>query len=701
MNKIVFLSQPGLENFVAPVAEELAKRGHQTTVMAEPNDQKLVDAVLDNEIIWIEWGNELARNLTTDMALLNQRNVILRLHSYEAFMPWIHYINWDRVDHLIFVAKHIKDLVLEQVPKIEKMVGGIHVIPNGVDLDKFPFVDRPRGKKIAYIGYLNYKKGPMLLLHAFHRLTKIDKEFKLYIAGKFQEPRYELYFKQFIEELDLQDKVIFNGWITDMNAWLKDKNFVVSSSLLESQGMGIMEAMATGCKPLIHNFYGATNVYPRQYLWTTIDEFVGMAREKVIPASYRSFVENSYSINKQMDLIEGIIKSCESKIQIHTDVEKIENVEPVTLTVAMMVKDESKNLDRCLSSVKDFADEIVVVDTGSSDDSMKICKRYGAKLYEHPWENFSVHRNQSIGYSTMDWILIFDADEEFVGDGHKFKKGLAAVNGNCNSVKMWLHDINEDGGVAVKNHPVCVFKNGAIHYEGSVHNEPIFDKQRVAFYKDAHINHYGYHAGEELKRKKSDRTIGLLEKELIENPGRTKVLFYLFQSYCNIGQIEKGLSYGEQYLTKRDVSHDFNDSVFFSMVTAYLHLGNINRARQLLDEGLRVIPNDIDLAMAMIELGVAINDGYLVVNGAAKYLVAYNYMIQNPSCTGIRFVYSFRPDTLAYVLHRAAMCHFQNGAEYTKKLNKAIETLDNPVQQKIRKEFRENLALLELTETIS
>ena len=81
----------------------------------------------------------------------------------------------------------------------------------------------------------------------------------------------------------------------------------------------------------------------------------------------------------------------------------------VTLSVCMMVKNEEHNLKRCLSSLNGIADELIVVDTGSNDSSVPIAKSFGAKVYHHQWEDdFSKHRNQSIGYASGDWLLIFD-----------------------------------------------------------------------------------------------------------------------------------------------------------------------------------------------------------------------------------------------------------------------------------------------------
>lgn len=80
----------------------------------------------------------------------------------------------------------------------------------------------------------------------------------------------------------------------------------------------------------------------------------------------------------------------------------------------MIVKDEERYLPACLESVRTFVHEIIIVDTGSKDRTVKIAKKYGAKVFHIPWEDdFSKARNVSLEKATGDWILHLDADEQF------------------------------------------------------------------------------------------------------------------------------------------------------------------------------------------------------------------------------------------------------------------------------------------------
>jgi glycosyltransferase involved in cell wall biosynthesis len=690
--KIAFLSQPGLSNFMLPVSAELRKRGHECLDIDVDDMKVICDAVYQSDTVWLEWANQLAVTVTTDMGLLNGKRTILRVHSYEAFGPWIEYIEWTRVSDLIFVAPHIRDIVLSRVPKIEKIVKHIHIIPNGVDLARYSLQDKGESNKIAYIGYINFKKAPELLMHAFERLLSHDPTLTLHIAGQFQEPRYELYFRQFAEHTGIYDKIFFEGWQHNMAEWLKDKKYVISTSLLESQGMGIMEAMATGCKPLIHDFVGAQEIYPKEYIWTTFDDLADLMHDAPKMIRYRKFVESNYSLSTVTDRIEAVIDRQDEPLSLST---RTTECKP-GLTACLMVRDEEKNIRRCLESVK-WADEIVIVDTGSVDNTVEICKEYTNKIWHSPWrDDFSFHRNETIEHASHEWLIQIDADEEFVGDGPKLKAALMGMENNVRKVFINLTDVNADRQPSVKFPPLRIFRNGYVHYQNIIHNEPKADGVGV-YYTDAHLLHYGYNGDPELQKKKSDRTIGLLRKRLEQNSNDHKAHFYLFQSLCNIGNVDEGIPHGEAYIKRRLDCDDFNASIFYSLVTAYMAKGNLQRAGELIDEGFRVIPGDLDLAMALVDYGVALNRGELIIDGAMKFARSYTYLQDYPAATGLRFIYTNKPESLVYVLHHASMTYYKNGNISFQRLREALQGTDDEFQQEADREISLNLETLGIT----
>jgi len=91
----------------------------------------------------------------------------------------------------------------------------------------------------------------------------------------------------------------------------------------------------------------------------------------------------------------------------------------------MIVKDEEKFLEQCLLSVQGLVDEIVIVDTGSTDKTKEIALRFTSKVYDFVWDDdFAAARNESLKYATGEWILILDADEVIAQQDHTIIKGL-------------------------------------------------------------------------------------------------------------------------------------------------------------------------------------------------------------------------------------------------------------------------------------
>jgi glycosyltransferase involved in cell wall biosynthesis len=99
-----------------------------------------------------------------------------------------------------------------------------------------------------------------------------------------------------------------------------------------------------------------------------------------------------------------------------------------TISLCMIVKNEEKLLARCLDSVSDLMDEIIIVDTGSTDDTKKVAARYTDKIFDFKWvDDFSAARNYAFSKATMDYIYSCDADEILDSDNHEEFRKLKAV----------------------------------------------------------------------------------------------------------------------------------------------------------------------------------------------------------------------------------------------------------------------------------
>jgi glycosyltransferase involved in cell wall biosynthesis len=210
-----------------------------------------------------------------------------------------------------------------------------------------------------------------------------------------------------------------------------------------------------------------------------------------------------------------------------------------TLSLCMIVKDEEHFLPMCLDSVKDHVDEIIIVDTGSTDTTVKIAERYNAKIYHHPWENsFSKARNYSLKYATCDWILILDADEEIdKEDAHRLKEVIKDPVGSKTSSKADLIFIpvhcklNNGKNESIANSERLFRNHLGIYYEGIVHNALKYSVPTKT--EDIRLYHHGYNQDNEQMERKFTRTSELLKKQISNDTENPVPHHYLAVSYLD------------------------------------------------------------------------------------------------------------------------------------------------------------------------
>lgn len=107
-------------------------------------------------------------------------------------------------------------------------------------------------------------------MQCLKKIYDYDRGYSFQIAGSFQDPEIEIYFKHMMKEMDIP--VAFYGWLCNIPEWLKDKDYLVSSSISEGFSYGIVEGIGSGLLPLIHNWLGSDRIYPRECLYLTSND---------------------------------------------------------------------------------------------------------------------------------------------------------------------------------------------------------------------------------------------------------------------------------------------------------------------------------------------------------------------------------------------------------------------------------------------
>lgn len=215
------------------------------------------------------------------------------------------------------------------------------------------------------------------------------------------------------------------------------------------------------------------------------------------------------------------------------------------LSIAVIAKNEEKNIRRLLESLEPLKNEIlfetIIVDTGSTDNTISISKEYTDKIYEHKWNNdFAYMRNISIKYCKGEWILILDADEELAD----YKKLVEFLNNKENNKYntayiMCRSFLNSNCNTYVDGHIRRLFKNNKeFCYEGIIHEQP---KEILPVIKtNIVINHYGYLSDDcNLMIYKFERNLKLLQKDLEKSISPEYTKFQMYQSYAMANKMEE------------------------------------------------------------------------------------------------------------------------------------------------------------------
>jgi glycosyltransferase involved in cell wall biosynthesis len=267
-----------------------------------------------------------------------------------------------------------------------------------------------------------------------------------------------------------------------------------------------------------------------------------------------------------------------------------------TISLCMMVKDEEELLPQCLDSLKSAVDEIIIVDTGSTDRTVEIAESYGARIYRHPWENdFSKHRNQSIQYASKDWILIMDADEEFFPEDAVNIKSTIRER-DADFLYLRCYDLEKTGKVHGVFNQIRLFRNGlGMLYANQVHNQ-LRTVGKGAYCK-LRFRHYGYDLSPEKMHQKHLRTTSLLQRKIQEHPEDPYLHQQLAASYSMHKEFEKAIEEGElalKLMQKKGITNSFFVTSYYTVSQGYFVSGDLDRAEEVCHEALDFFQLDLN-----------------------------------------------------------------------------------------------------------
>lgn len=299
------------------------------------------------------------------------------------------------------------------------------------------------------------------------------------------------------------------------------------------------------------------------------------------------------------------------------------------ISACVIVKNEEKNIGQWLNNMRHIADEIIVVDTGSTDNTLTILGNADITPYYFNWCNdFAAAKNYAIQQATGDWIVFLDADEYFDASSVKrFRTEMTRYHANkkIGAIMCQLVNIDTDNRNKIIDTmiQVRIFRNSKdIYYKNPVHEQLVTKPGKYIMQKcfDLQIIHTGYSAG--ILRKKAERDLPILqqrEKEAKTQKEREQLYVFFMDAYNCLGVFDKVLLYAQKAVKSNMKTLGGDIHVYECMISAMIHLGKDDKEiMAVITEARKKFPREVFFAVQL---------GYYYYVGR-DYLQAEQYLLE-------------------------------------------------------------------------
>jgi RNA polymerase sigma factor (sigma-70 family) len=272
-----------------------------------------------------------------------------------------------------------------------------------------------------------------------------------------------------------------------------------------------------------------------------------------------------------------------------------------TTSLCIIAKNEEDNLGACLHSARDLFDEIIVLDTGSTDRTREIALAHGAKVFDFPWiDHFAAARNACLEHATGDFIFWLDADDRLDDVNRaKLRALLASLPPRNVALSMKCHCLpapGQDAGTLVDH--IRLFRNDPrIRWRYRIHEQilgAVRESGGEVYFADVVITHTGY-ADPALRGRKLQRDLRLLEMEYAEQPHDPFTLFNLGQACAELRQYERAAAMLQESLQRSHPSDSIVRKLYVLLSNCQLGLRRPDVALDVCLKGQSVCPDDAEL----------------------------------------------------------------------------------------------------------
>ncbi len=234
-------------------------------------------------------------------------------------------------------------------------------------------------------------------------------------------------------------------------------------------------------------------------------------------------------------------------LQKLSELQRLSETRTIPVSVCIITKNEASRLQKCLEALKPYSFEIVVVDTGSEDNSIETAKRYTEHVHEFVWcDDFSAARNFAAGCASHDLLFPIDTDEILSSfDWNELQQALQTHPAGIGHVKRLDYYETKDGVQCYEVMIERIYDRRYYEYRGTVHEAlvPVTDAPYASYDTSIVIDHAGYLGNAEQLQEKAERNLALLEKALEADPTDPYIHFQIGQSYLLMRCHERACEY--------------------------------------------------------------------------------------------------------------------------------------------------------------
>lgn len=567
---------------------------------------------------------------------------------------WVQHVNSDPVAELWVNSHFTRNSFVLSGAQPEK----VHVLPLGFDADVFTS-GGPRASvgeqdefKFIYTGGTIERKGIDLLMRAFLAEFRREEAVRLIIKDTGAKHVYihnnqQDAIRRVADDARAPRVTYLDDDLSpkDLAALMRACDCVVQPYRAEGFCLPVVEGMACGLAPIV-TYGGATDdLVLHSCGWKVASHRVQIPQLQGLESAedqgwlepdmedlrktLREAYENRDAVSLMgknaaqlaqlwsWDRVAPLYADRIEKVKAAYAAPKPKKTEP-TISLCMIVKNEERVLDACLESAAKHFDQVIVVDTGSTDSTPDICRRHNVDLRFYAWtDSFSDARNQSMIGATGDWIMWIDADDTVPLETiHVIKRAIANASPDEIAFVVPVRFLEEQGHGTLVDH-VKVFRNlPGLQWELRIHEQILPSLRRVAEAAGipdggritrlpAEVLHSGYDNSDEGQARKRLRDEKLLKLDLKEHPDHPFVLFNIGMTAHFTGDHPDAVKWLKKCISRSQPNQSHVRKAYALCGASLRQLNRDKEARAILTKGLSELPEDPEIMFHLAQMAFA------------------------------------------------------------------------------------------------